>query len=80
MGFYHTQLARRAKNPKDKEHHYVEAAKHYIKAALTFPEDDEFHPYFLAVALELYWLRGTPLRLTLPLCKQIRLAIPKIIQ
>jgi hypothetical protein len=33
---------------------------------------------FLKIALEAHWWLGSPLRVTMPLCKRIRLSIPKM--
>jgi hypothetical protein len=79
LGWYHMQMGFRS-DENHKQHHFNESAKYYIEAAETFPEDDEEHAYFLKIALEAYWWCMTPLRVTLPLCKRIRLAIPKMLK
>lgn len=56
---------------------FSKSAQYYIQAAETYPEDDEHRPYFLAVALEALWWGDAPLRVTLPLCRKIRTAMPK---
>lgn len=56
---------------------FTEAASYYLQAAEKYPLDEENHPYYLTIALEAYWWRGTPLRDTLPLCKRIRTTYEK---
>jgi len=79
LGWYHMEAAFRSDEDGDKYHHFTESASYYIQAAEMYPEDDEYHPYYLKIALEAYWLRGAPLRDSLALCKRIRIAIPKML-
>ncbi|KAH7907788.1 hypothetical protein BJ138DRAFT_1182187 [Hygrophoropsis aurantiaca] len=76
IGYYHMQTGLeivRAKGDKAlAREHFTLAADYYMKSAEAFPLDDEKHPYFLKVALEAYWRRGTILETTFPLCKRIR--------
>jgi len=43
LGFYHMQTALHGQDKKESAHHFEEAAKYYIDAGSTFPEDDEHH-------------------------------------
>ncbi|KAJ7707341.1 hypothetical protein B0H17DRAFT_1191857 [Mycena rosella] len=53
------------------------AALAYIKAADSFPQDDEKHPWFLNVALQnMIQARSFPLRETLDIMKRIRVTTP----
>ncbi|KIK02046.1 hypothetical protein K443DRAFT_6458 [Laccaria amethystina LaAM-08-1] len=79
LGWYHMEAAFRSDEDGDKYHHFTESASYYIQAAEMYPEDDEYYPYYLKIALEAYWLRGAPLRDSLALCKRIRIAIPKML-
>lgn len=80
LGWYHMEAAFRSDGDGDRYHHFTESASYYIQAAAEmYPEDDEYHPYYLKIALEAYWLRGAPLRDSLVLCKRIRIAIPKML-
>ena len=73
------QTAQQAGEADNKLHHFAESASYYIQAAEMFPEDDEYHPYFLKFALEAYWGGGVASRREcLVLCKRIRLSIPKM--
>jgi hypothetical protein len=78
LGYYHMQTGLRFGIEEDEARkHFTEAAKNYLESAETFPYDDEKHPYFLAIAVEAYWRRGTALRVTLPLCDRIRKGLAK---
>ncbi|KIK02047.1 hypothetical protein K443DRAFT_6459 [Laccaria amethystina LaAM-08-1] len=79
LGWYHMQRAQQAEQADDKLYHFAESVSYYIQAAEMFPEDDEYHPYFLKFALEAYWGGGVASRREcLALCKRIRLSIPKM--
>jgi len=78
IGFYHMQTALQTVNDANEaQRHFSEAAKYYIESAEAFPQDDEKHPYFLAIALEAYWWHGTALQVTLPLCQRVRQGLVK---
>ncbi|KAJ7024756.1 hypothetical protein C8F04DRAFT_1130473 [Mycena alexandri] len=75
-GFYYAQMAKREGN--DSSIFFHKAAREYLKATESFPIDDENHPYFLNVALELMSQAHTfPIREILDVMKRIRLSIPK---
>lgn len=79
LGWHHMQTAQQAEEADDKLHHFTESASCYIQAAEMFPEDDEYHPYYLKFALEAYWGGGVASRREcLALCNRIRLSIPKM--
>ncbi|RDB29131.1 Small glutamine-rich tetratricopeptide repeat-containing protein beta [Hypsizygus marmoreus] len=80
LGWYHMQLATASEDMDYKNEHWVEAADYYIQAANLLPQDEEYHAYYLKVALEAFWWSLAPLRVTLPLCARIRDAIPKMKQ
>ncbi|KAF5385058.1 hypothetical protein D9615_001096 [Tricholomella constricta] len=52
---------------------FAQSAEYYIRAADQFYTDKT---KFLKVALEFYWFGKAPFRMTLPLWKRIREAIP----
>jgi len=54
---------------------FATSADYYIRAAGQFFKD-ECHVNCLKVALEAYWFSGALLMMTLPVCKEIRDAIP----
>ncbi|KAJ6623068.1 hypothetical protein B0H10DRAFT_2011004 [Mycena sp. CBHHK59/15] len=80
LGWFHLELSKKAKNQEDEKIHLSAAARYYMQAAEAYPEDDEFHPYFMSIALDAFLRHGTPLRHTLPICKRIRLAIKKVMK
>ncbi|KAF7302651.1 TPR-REGION domain-containing protein [Mycena chlorophos] len=51
--------------------------KLYVEAAEAYPPDDESRPYLLAIALEALFRGHAPIRLTLPLARRVRDAIPQ---
>jgi len=59
---------------------FARSARYYMQCAQSYPEDEENVPYFLHVALEAYWWHGKALREVLPLLRQIRDAIPKMMR
>ncbi|KAJ6545090.1 hypothetical protein DFH09DRAFT_1040591 [Mycena vulgaris] len=75
-GFYYSKKV--GLNPNENREYYRKAAIAYIKAADSFPEDDEQHPWFLKVALDnMLQARTFPLRETLEVMKRIRVSAPK---
>ncbi|KAL0951839.1 hypothetical protein HGRIS_008500 [Hohenbuehelia grisea] len=80
IGWCHLQRAGKARNEDRKEEYYDKAFEAYMKSADLFPEDDEHHVYFLEVALNTRWLTKAPLKETLPICKRIRIAMPKMMR
>ncbi|KAL0951840.1 hypothetical protein HGRIS_008501 [Hohenbuehelia grisea] len=78
IGWYHMQRAFMTEDVDDQLKDFIESANNYIEAAETYPSDDEYHPYFLAIALEAYWHSSAPLRVTLPICERIRTALPDV--
>ncbi|KAJ7361328.1 hypothetical protein DFH08DRAFT_768216 [Mycena albidolilacea] len=80
LGWFHLRLARAANTIEDKKIHLAAAARNYMEAANTYPSDDEFSVFFRSIALDALLQEGTPLRLTLPVCKQIRKAIPAVLK
>ncbi|KAJ7755027.1 hypothetical protein DFH07DRAFT_773572 [Mycena maculata] len=59
---------------------FSHSAQYYQQAAEKFPEDDEHRAYFLAVALQALWWSEASLRITLPLCRKIRVATSKSVR
>ncbi|KAJ7024390.1 hypothetical protein C8F04DRAFT_161168 [Mycena alexandri] len=78
LGWFHLRLCKKTKSLEDKKIHLTAAARCYIEAADIYPEDDEFSVWFRSIALDALQQHGTPLRQTLPICKQIRLALPAV--
>ncbi|KAJ7238574.1 hypothetical protein B0H12DRAFT_1137244 [Mycena haematopus] len=75
-GFYYNKMS--MKNGNDRRAFSRKAALEYFAAAKCFPQDDEKHPWFLHVALDnMLNSHSFPLRETLEVMKQIRLAVPK---
>jgi hypothetical protein len=72
------QSARTAEDATQRRELYTQAAKYYADAARSHFKDDEKHAYFLKIALDAHWLRGDPLKITLPLCASIRSAITEM--
>ncbi|KDQ56989.1 hypothetical protein JAAARDRAFT_194178 [Jaapia argillacea MUCL 33604] len=84
-GYCHAEMAALVDDDGDEDdessprhEHYVKSAEYYVQAGSSLPEDDEDHAWFLNCALQKFWLCGAPLRVTLPIMKRIRLAIPKM--
>ncbi|KAJ7150348.1 hypothetical protein C8R46DRAFT_1198415 [Mycena filopes] len=82
LGWYYMQLGFRrvdAKRDFDREadDDFLKSAEYYIKAAQAHPIDDEQHPFFFAVAVECFWWAGAALHDILPVCRQIRAAMPE---
>ncbi|KAJ7109814.1 hypothetical protein C8R44DRAFT_263484 [Mycena epipterygia] len=84
LGWYHMQLGLKCIDQEDFNDQAVidfsKSSQYYVQAAEKYPEDDEHHPYFLAIALEALWWGDAPLRVTLPLCRKIRTAMSKPVQ
>lgn len=82
QGFYHNQMARRCalagESVEAVRDHTSKAAKAYLQAGHTYPDDDEMHPWFLNCALEGLYRSGTPIKDVLPVLASIRLSIPKM--
>ncbi|KAJ7292922.1 hypothetical protein C8J57DRAFT_10258 [Mycena rebaudengoi] len=81
LGWYHMQLGHLQitsgnADSEEASSNFSQSSKYYIQSAEKYPEDDEHRPYFLAVALEAHWWAESPLRVTLPLCRAIRAAMP----
>ncbi|KAJ6610705.1 hypothetical protein B0H10DRAFT_1811169 [Mycena sp. CBHHK59/15] len=74
--FYYNQMSRL--NPDQKHEFCRKAAQAYSKAADSYPEDDEQHPWFLNCAVgNMLTANSFPLRETLDVMKRIRLSAPK---
>ncbi|KAK7063882.1 TPR-region domain-containing protein [Favolaschia claudopus] len=80
LGWFHRRQAKTVKTAEDREIHLTAAARNYMEASNTFPADDEFNVLFKSIALDILREQGTPLRQTLPICKQIRKAIPAVLK
>ncbi|KAJ7651524.1 hypothetical protein DFH06DRAFT_995832 [Mycena polygramma] len=80
LGWFHMKLSKTAQTVEDEKIHLTAAARNYMESADTYPADDEFSVFFRSIALDTLLLHGTPLRRTLPICKQIRSAIPAMIK
>ncbi|KAF8215758.1 hypothetical protein K438DRAFT_1704631 [Mycena galopus ATCC 62051] len=80
LGWFHLRLANTAKTAEDKTIHLAAAARNYMQSADTYPSDDEFSVFFKSLALDALLHQGTPLRQTLPICKDIRNAIPAVMK
>ncbi|THH28438.1 hypothetical protein EUX98_g5764 [Antrodiella citrinella] len=85
IGFYNVQKAKRLFTQKIDDvkvlfTHWREAADAYVKAANSYPPDDEMHIWFLTCACQNYFLAGTPLSVTLPLLERIRVAYPNVMK
>ncbi|KAI0323069.1 hypothetical protein OF83DRAFT_1048116 [Amylostereum chailletii] len=78
LAFVHFRKAMETTDENEMNIQFEKAARMYVAAAEGFPVDDEKHAYFLAVAIDAFWHRGTPLEELLPLCKRIRDAIPEM--
>ncbi|KAJ7745657.1 hypothetical protein B0H16DRAFT_1726704 [Mycena metata] len=77
-GFYYNQKATFMPEGHDRLMFFRKSANEYLKAAESFPEDDETHPWFLNIALgAMLSARTFPVRETLDVMKRIRLSIPK---
>jgi hypothetical protein len=72
------QSAFEAESDETSMKHFAESALLYTRAAETFLKDDENYGYFLSVALEAHWWLKSPLKITLPLIRRIREALPEI--
>ncbi|KAJ7687386.1 hypothetical protein B0H17DRAFT_687044 [Mycena rosella] len=84
LGWYHMQLGLQHFDKtgdidlgEEAVVNFHQSSRYYIQAAGKYPEDDEERPHMLAVALEALWWGAAPLRVTLPLCRKIRAAMPK---
>ncbi|KZV72991.1 hypothetical protein PENSPDRAFT_750467 [Peniophora sp. CONT] len=67
---------RKAKESPDDGAEYNRAAQYWIKAAGYVWHDDEYHVYWLALAIESLWQHKAPAREILPLCRVMRDALP----
>ncbi|KAJ7150318.1 hypothetical protein C8R46DRAFT_963589, partial [Mycena filopes] len=76
LGWFHLHFCTKSLEDDDKKMHLTAAARCYMEAADTYPPDDEFSVFFRSIALNALQQHGTPLRQTLPVCEQIRLALP----
>ncbi|CAA7268089.1 unnamed protein product [Cyclocybe aegerita] len=79
LGWHHMQLGLAAEDAEDANAKFTESARYYIKAAHTFPEDDEKRPYYLKVAIEAYWFQNKPLDDVLLLTAGISHCFPKVL-
>ncbi|KAI0076237.1 hypothetical protein K474DRAFT_1280111 [Panus rudis PR-1116 ss-1] len=79
LGFYHAHMIELVQPPIADiiALHLRMAADLYLKAADTFPVDDELHPYFLSCAVNYSFKCGTPIKDILPLMERIRKSIPE---
>ncbi|KAJ6601431.1 hypothetical protein DFH09DRAFT_563402 [Mycena vulgaris] len=82
LGWCHMQLGfqpidRKMEVDREAIDNFTRSSQYYIQAAEKYPTDDEHRPHLLAVALEALWWSKAPLRVTLPLCRKIRTAMPK---
>ncbi|KAF7307345.1 TPR-REGION domain-containing protein [Mycena indigotica] len=94
LGFVHMQRgldhALRSENIEDEEakeaalldamKEFDQSARLYIKSAETYPPDDESSLYMLCIALEARLRGHAPLRLTVPLARRVRDAVPKVMK
>ncbi|KAF7303063.1 hypothetical protein MKEN_01269800 [Mycena kentingensis (nom. inval.)] len=78
LAWVHRQKSQRASSKQELSRQCSAGSRLYIKAAEAYPEDEEERPLLLFAATELLWWSKTPLRLTLPLCRRIADALPKI--
>ncbi|KNZ76343.1 hypothetical protein J132_10622 [Termitomyces sp. J132] len=76
LGWYYMRKAQASPDEKEATVLCSISATHYLKGANLYPPDDENRPIFLKVGLEALCFAETPLKITLPLAKQIRQAIP----
>ncbi|VDB83787.1 unnamed protein product [Peniophora sp. CBMAI 1063] len=67
---------RKAKESPDDGAEYKRAAQYWIKAASFVWLDDEYHVYWLAMAIESLWQHKATAREILPLCSMMREALP----
>jgi len=51
---------------------FMKAALAYEEAALAFPIDDEYRPYYLAFAVDCYWKVRTPMQMWWKLIPTLR--------
>ncbi|KZV67635.1 hypothetical protein PENSPDRAFT_687969 [Peniophora sp. CONT] len=58
--------------------HFIDAFDKYLRAAVKLDEDEEYHAYFLCLAIDSMWRGGVPLKLILPSCERVRGAAPKM--
>lgn len=65
-------------DPEDRQEYFTQSAAHYTQSAEVYLKDDEYYVMFLKVALEAHWYGQSPLKVTLPICKQIREALPDV--
>ncbi|KAJ7592877.1 hypothetical protein C8J56DRAFT_1045330 [Mycena floridula] len=80
-GFYHIQLATKAKKERNfaqSKEHQLSSADFYLQAADSLPPDDEDHPWFLKCALTYMGPYEPPLRTSLALMQRIRESLPKM--
>lgn len=80
LGFVHMRKGLDAVERKDDKaaEEFTQAAKWYSQAGQSYPQDDEKHVFFLAIAMEALWRRGTDLGQLLPLCSAIREGMPEM--
>ncbi|EAU92339.1 hypothetical protein CC1G_00558 [Coprinopsis cinerea okayama7 len=77
LGWYHMFKASESEEENERIDHNRQAADHYQEAADLYSLDDENHPYFLCTALDCLNKVNAPLNEIVPLCKDIRDAIPQ---
>ncbi|KAG5653892.1 hypothetical protein H0H81_009484 [Sphagnurus paluster] len=80
LGWYYMQKAQMSKDPTESIELSALSAVHYTQGAILFHTDDEYHVSFLKYAIDAHWYAGTPLKVTLPLCKKVRDAAPAMRQ
>ncbi|KZP28930.1 hypothetical protein FIBSPDRAFT_927324 [Athelia psychrophila] len=78
LGYYYKALGLQAvPGSEEAREHFQDAARQYVSSANALPADDECHAYYLAIAVEAYWRRGSSLSVTLVACRRIHDSVEK---
>ncbi|TFK52145.1 hypothetical protein OE88DRAFT_1657225 [Heliocybe sulcata] len=79
-GYCHKELVKTKtlRGVEEIRDHFTNAGNCYLEAAVSYPEDDEQHIWFLHCAVDNYFQAGAPIKLTLPMLEGIRTASEKV--
>ncbi|KAG1834673.1 hypothetical protein DFJ58DRAFT_719336 [Suillus subalutaceus] len=79
IGFYHTQTARYSDDIAACIG-FANGARAYLQAANTYPEDDEYRPFYLSCAMDCMRNAGVSIREFNKVAIELRAAVPKMMK
>ncbi|KAG2126940.1 hypothetical protein DEU56DRAFT_821582 [Suillus clintonianus] len=80
IGFYHAQTARYSNDLMVCMFSFVNGAKAYMQAARAYPEDDEYHAWYMSCAMDCMRNAGVSIRDFNEVAIDLRRSVPKMMK